>query len=330
MGTDLYYEMKKLASSSPLPCTILSVEKKENGECGEIKYYAINEPFKRSFYVLLLEDEEANKINYDEFDNYIEGKPYTQHLPKEPKFEELVFKAAWQGEATRTYVDTTKMYGHWTENIYLPINCDHADNISYCQFMYTINKNMDAAKYSLLAPDVSQFVIKACLELKEERDFITNMNVVCREIREYTNSFTCTMITVDKHNRTFDILSESVLNNLFNVKDIFSEFPYEMIESWETLFKHTNSVIITNEQDMAIYEEILPDWVKTMRRDNVKSLCLVPLTRHTKIFGYLYIANFDINETMRIKETIEIISFFLSSELANYQLIDKAGLLDNY
>lgn len=327
MGKELYNEMKKICSSSPLPCTILSVEKKENGQCGDIKYFAINEPFKRSFYVLLLQGKDAPQIDYDTFDQYIEGKPYTAHLPKEPKFEEIIFNAAWKGEAVRTYVDTTKMYGHWTEDIVLPLNCDHEDNIAYCQFMYTVNKTMDTDKYSSLAPDVSNFIIKTCLELNEDRDFITNMNIVSREIREYTNSFTCSMLTLDKKNRTFSVLSESVLNNMYSVKEVFKDFPYEIIEGWEKLIEHTNAIIITDEEGMQTYESLHPEWVATLRRDNVKSLCLVPFTHRGEILGYLYIANFDINETMRVKETIEIISFFLSSELANYQLIDAASHL---
>lgn len=325
MKSGLYQDLKHIATSSPLPCAILSVEKNEDGSCGDIKYFAINEPFKRNYLVLLLKGETGQHFNYDTFDEYIEGKSYTTHLPKEPKFDELIFSAAWKGEPIRTYVDTTRMYSHWTEVIALPLNCDHDDNISYCQFMYTVNKNMETDKYASLAPNDANFVIRTCLELNEDREFRTNMNIVAREIREYTNSFTCSMLILDRKNRSFEVLSESVLNNMYSVKEVFDTIPYDIIENWENLLARTNSILITNEHDFSTYEEADPDWVATLRRDNVKSLCLLPFTHRGEILGYLYIANFDISETLRLKETIELISFFLSAELANYQLIDKAG-----
>ncbi len=326
MGKDLHKEMKKLASASPLPCTILSVEKTDEGLVGEINYFAVNEPFKRSFYVLLQQSNNINNIDYDTFDDYIEGKSYTTYIPKEPKFEDIVFKCAWNGEPIRTYVDTTKIYGNWTEIILMPISCEHDDNVAYCQFMYTINKQMEPDKYVMLSPEISSFVIKTCLELNEDRDFLKNLSDVTKEIREYTNSFSCAMISIDRDLQTFSVLSESVLNDMFNIKEIFKDMPYEIIECWDGLLKVTNSIIIKNEQDMLMYEDKSPKWVATLRRDNVKSLCLVPFIRHGEIIGYLYIANFDISETSRFKETMELISRFLSAELASYQAVTKNNL----
>ena len=319
MGKELYRDLKKLASASPLPCAILSVEKTKDGNCGEVNYFAINEPFKRSFYCLLQQTNNINSISYEQFDSFIEGKSYASFLAKEPKFEDIVFKTAWHGEPIRTYVDTTRAYGSWTEIILMPINCEHEDNVSYCQFMYTLNKSMDPDKFAMVSPEISSFVIKTCLELNEDRDFIKNLNDVAREIREYTNSFACSLISIDREMHTFKIVSESVLNDMFSIKEIFKDLPYEIIESWDELMEGTNSIIIKDESDMHHYEEKSPFWAATLRRDNVKSLCLVPLVRHKETIGYLYIANFDIAQTSQYKETLELISGFISTELASYQ-----------
>lgn len=319
MGNELYNEMKRLAAASPLPCTILSVERKENNEVGAIKHFAINEPFKRSFYCLFQQSNNINNISYDSFDSYIEGKSYADFIPQEPKFEDIVYRCAWNGEPIRTYVDTTMQYGNWTEIMLMPINCEHDDNVAYCQFMYTLNKTMDPNKYADVSPEISSFVIKTCLELNEDRDFIKNLNDVTREIREFTNSFACAMISIDRELQTFNIISESVLNDMFSIKEIFKDFPYEYIECWDELLTTTNSIIIKDEHDAMVYAEKAPEWIATLERDNVKSLCLVPFKKHRDIIGYLYIANFDILETNRLKETMELISRFLSTELANYQ-----------
>ncbi|MCR5188633.1 MAG: GGDEF domain-containing protein [Treponema sp.] len=39
--------------------------------------------------------------------------------------------------------------------------------------------------------------------------------------------------------------------------------------------------------------------------------------------GYIWATNFDTNNTVRIQETLELTSFFLGSEIANYQLFDR-------
>lgn len=324
MQNETYNKLKNLAAASPLPCAILSVEKTDTNKIGNINYICVNEPFKLSFYCQLQNLRYSlDGLDYSTFDEYLRGKSYTEFMPKEPKFDKIAFDCAWNNEPIRTYVDTTKTLSCWSEFILMPISYEHEDNIAYCQFFYIMNKEMNPGKLSLMSPDVSQFIIKSCLELNEDRDFIESLNKVTQEIREYTNSFTCSMISIDREAKNFSILSESVLNNMFSVKEIFKDFPFEIIDTWSELFAETNSIIIKDEQDMELYESKAPLWVSTLKRDNVSSLCLVPLTHNDNIIGYLYIANFDISETARVKETMELLAHFLSSELANFQASNK-------
>ena len=324
MQNEQYNKLKELASASPLPCAILSVEKTANNRIGSINYICVNEPFKLTFYCQLQSiSNNTDTLDYSTFDEYLQGKSYTEFMPREPKFDKIAFDCAWNNEPTRTYVDTTRTLSCWSEFILMPISYEHEDNIAYCQFFYIMNKQMNPGKLSLMSPDVSQFIIKSCLELNEDRDFIESLNNVTKEIREYTNSFSCSMISINKDAKDFSILSESVLNNMFSVKEIFKDFPFEIMDAWSELFAETNSLIIKDEQDMEIYESKAPLWVSTLKRDNVSSLCLVQLTHHDNTIGYLYIANFDISETSRVKETMELLAHFLSSELANYQATHK-------
>ena len=197
MTNNLYDYMKQLANASVIPCTVLSVEKKPDGSCGDIRFYAVNDVFKKSYYDLFVEVENHQDISFENFDEVIEGKLYTAHLPKEPKFEDICFRAAWNNEYIHTYVDTSKMYGYWTEDILLPINCEHDDKIAYCQFMYRLNKKMDTGKFASVSPDISSFVIKVCLELRNDNDFFSSMDIVTKDIREYTGSNDACILTVD-------------------------------------------------------------------------------------------------------------------------------------
>lgn len=317
MNDELYSDLRKYVKYSRLAACILSVEKNTDGSCGTIRFVAVNEPFKRNFYSIFDSTSKLG-IKYDSFDEHIVDMPYDTYIPKEPKFDDIVFRSAWNSEYIHTYVDTTKLYGYWTEDFLSPISCEHEDNIRYCQFMFRLNKDMDPVTYSNVSPDISNFVVKTCLRLKDDTDYLTTMKSIARDIREYTNSFTSAMISIKPEARTFDIICEDILNNAFSVKEIFKEFSYNLFDTWNDLLKDTNIIIIQNEHDMDLYEELAPEWTSTLRRDNVKSLCLAPLTHKKKIIGYLYIANFDIAETTKIKECIELISFFLSSEIAHH------------
>ncbi len=329
MENNLYKSLKQLASFSHLPCTILSVEKNPDGTCGDVRFFAVNELFKKSYYELFLESHRDASISFEDYDEVIEGKHYTAHLPKEPKFEEICFRAAWKNEMIHTYVDTTKMYGFWTEDIVVPIICDHDDKVAYCQFMYTLNREMDTGKFSSVSPDISSFVIKTCLELRNEKDFSTSINTVTNDIREYTDSRSACIITIDRDQNKFTIISESVTDNEYLIKNVFSAIPYEIVASWEKLVKETNCIIIKNKKEMDLIKEKAPDWVESMLRHDVKNLCLFPFTHRGTIIGYLYITNFNIENIIRIKETIELVSFFLTSEVANHIIMDKLEYLSN-
>jgi len=327
----LTYEfLKQCANTSSIPCTILSVEKKPDGSCGDIRFYAINEVFKKSYYDMFAETEGQGAVDYDSFQETIEGQLYTAHLPKEPNFEDICFRAAWKNEYINTYVDTTRMYGYWTQDILLPIHGESENpNIAYCQFMYTLNKEMDSGQFASVSPDIASFVIKSCLELRNENDFETSMAAVTADIREYTQSYAASIVTIDRDFRSYEIISESVRNDEIVVKEVFKDTPYEIIETWANLCRDTNSIIIKNDADMDSLSERAPEWVAHMRENDVKSLVLVPFVHQGDIIGFLYITNFDTQHLMRVKETVELVSFFLASEIANHLFLQRLEYLSN-
>ena len=155
------------------------------------------------------------------------------------------------------------------------------------------------------------------------------MDIVTKDIREYTGSHDACILTIDNEQRRFNIISESVENNDYVIKDLFSAFDYEIVGCWEGLVAETNNIIIKDDHDMAHYEKLAPDWIKTFKDANGKTLCLVPFSHHGMIIGYLYISNFDTAQMTRIKETIELVSLFLTAEMANHLFLEKLEYLSN-
>ena len=330
MTNETYLKLKEYVNQLPIPSTIMAVEKLPDGSCGEVRFAVINDHLKKNYYDIFFGTEHDAGVDYESFDKHLEGQLYTMHLPKEPNFEDVCFRAAWKGEFINTYVDTSKVYGFWTQDILNPImeKCDDPA-ISYCQFSYTLNKEMDTGKFAAVSPDIASFVIKTCLELRNEHKFLDSMEIVTKDILEYTNSYAASTLTIDKEFRSFDIISAASSDPRNDIRKIFSSFLYEIVECWEELVKKTNSIIIKDEHDLNYYEKKAPARVKTLRINKVKSLCLVPFTHNGETIGYLYITNFDVNHLVRIKETIELISFFLSSEVANHLFLQRLEYLSN-
>lgn len=333
MASNFYEQMKTLANSFTLPCTVLSVEKNEDGSCGDVRFFAINDLFKKSYYDLFSVDNDVSGIDFENFHLQIEGTLYHTQIPKEPNFEDVCFRAAWQNEHIHLYVDTSKMYGYWTENILMPINhSSKEENVSYCLFMYTLNKEMDTGKYSSIPPDVSSFVLKTCLELQNEKDFYSSMDVVTKDLRDYTDSFVACIVSLDNERKSFEIISESMRERdklPYTVKEIFSHIPYRIVATWEKALSKTNSIIIKNSHDMDNLAKKTPEWVESLVENDVRTLALVPFIHQGYIIGYLYLTNFETENLVKVKEVIELVSFFLASEMANHLIMEKLEYMSN-
>ena len=333
MASNLYEQMKTLANSFTLPCAIFSVEKNTDGSCGKVRFFAINDLFTKGYYDLFAVDHDVSSIDLATFHTQIEGKPYYTQIPKEPNFEDICFRAAWGKEHIHVYVDTTKIYGFWTEDILMPISFSPNDeNVSYCIFMYTLNKEMDTGKYASIPPDVSSFVLKTCLELRNEKDFYSSMDIVTSDLREYTDSFVACILSLNKEKKTFEIISEDMRERdrlPYTVRDIFSNIPYKIVASWEKALSKTNSIIIKNTHDLNALEKKAPELVGTLKEHEVYTLALVPFIHQGEIIGYLYLTGFETENLVKVKEVIELVAFFITSEVANHLFMEKLEYLSN-
>ncbi len=337
MTNSTYEYFKEMVNAFQMPACVFAVRQDDKGLCSDAKFFVVNEVFKKSFLETFKGVENADNFDSDEVAKMVEGTRYHDYMPKDVKFENVLVDAAWRNRHTHTYVDTTKIYGYWTEDILFPVTCirdfgDTDPDVAFCLFMYTLNKDMDTGKFSSVSPDISSFVIKSCLELRNETDFFSSMSIVTRGIREYSDALSAAVLTYDKDERTFNVIAESRRNEQeqpISAKQIFSSIPFEIVESWEHLLSDTNSIVIRDEHELAAYEQKAPEWVKTLRNNDVHTLCLVPFIHKGIINGFLYIKNFDTTQSTRIKETMELVGFFLSSEVANHLFLEKLEYLSN-
>ena len=55
----------------------------------------------------------------------------------------------------------------------------------------------------------------------------------------------------------------------------------------------------------------------------VKSVVLFPLIQGSELLGFIWATNFDTKNTLRIKETLELTTFFISSHIARYNVVEN-------
>jgi diguanylate cyclase (GGDEF)-like protein len=178
-------------------------------------------------------------------------------------------------------------------------------------------------------PDIACFVIKTCLNYRDQNDFYAGMEAVTEDLRRYTESYTASIITLSKDSERFELVGTSVRDDQVDLYEVFESVPYEIIESWEWLVYDTDCIVIKSEEDMEALEPKAPQWVKALRDNKVQSLCLIPFIHQNTVIGYLFITDFDTDSTDKVKEAISLVSIFLASEVSHHLFVARLKNISN-
>ena len=102
---------------------------------------------------------------------------------------------------------------------------------------------------------------------------------------------------------------------------------YEVVQTWDATIGDSTCVILKDERDMEWLKSVNPLWHKSLTNAGTRSLVLLPLKNSRATIGYLWAVNFNTENTVKIKETLELTSFFVASEISNYQLLHRLEIL---
>ena len=296
-----------------MPCCVMSVDKLPDGGCGDIRIVCANKSYKEM-------------MGPAYYDNMI----YYELVPKDNKFEDFVFRAAVQGQRMHAYVET-KALEAWTDQTLIPLQSDDPGK-GYCQFIFEFTKTPEAQRMADISMDVAETVIKSCIRLMNTEDFRQSVGGVLEDILSFSEADGCRIMLADHDNRDAIIFAERNREGAWPMRTEEDLITYDLMLTWEKMIGVSNAVIIKDEHDMAEIEEINPIWTATLREAKIRDLVLIPLRRNKAIIGYLYVANFNEDKIVEIKELIELLSFFLGSEIANYMLmrkLEQMGLVDS-
>ena len=316
-------ELQQFVESFHTMTSILSVEKRNDEQIGTIRIEAGNKLYIKS---MERKDSDGNSVFSQEF---IPGSNYEMYMEKELNFEKFCYQSAILKKPVHAYIQPER-FNFWINLFMLPIEVDDPKK-GYCIYSLEVSPEADAETMSRLSAEISSNVLKACIKLRGAKDFRKSMNEVVEDVRELCDANTCSVLLTDFKERTCFLLSNAYRKGATHLPldKIFTNEYITIAESWIETLKGSNCLIIQNDADMEIIRQRNPEWYKSLTGASVTSLVLLPLMNNGEFIGFIWVTNFDTSKVLRIKETLELVTFFIASEVASYKLVQRLEVLSN-
>lgn len=308
----------------PMTC-IMSVEVFPDGSYGNIRIVCGNQAYVDSI-------ENPSHMAYSEMlDNtFVPDSPYERYIPRDLNFEDACYYCAVMKKPFHTYVHPER-YSFWVDMYMMPMAADN-NNTYYCTYSQELTKGPLVERMSHLPAPILTAVLETCIKLRGAKDFERTMNEVIRDIQSQCKAEKVCIIIIDSENKEFSILTESNSRTGREhkaekyLRDNFDDF-YKIVETWPDTIAGSTCVMIKDEHDMKAIRERNPVWVDSFSMVGIKSIVLYPLVYNEKTIGYIWAVNFDTENAVMIRAILESTTYFLASEIANYQLLKRLEVM---
>ena len=272
----------------------------------------------------------GNKAHYDDMaalnHPFEPGCPYEACFPKNPNFEDHCFRCIRDGKPLHAYVDLYMM-GLWLNMFLLPLESDQ-ENVGYCLYCYDVAPKADSSAMADISADIAADVLKACIKLRGSQNIRQAFQEVIEDIGAICGSDHCCVLLTDDEKHECTTFAEFLREGscLYPMSRYIQGF-YEIAQTWPDTLAGSTCIIIKDEHDMEKLQEQNPIWKASLEQAGVKTVVLYPLRHGGELLGYMWALNFNVENVLKIKETLELTTFFLASEISNYLLLDKLKIL---
>lgn len=299
---------------------IMSVEKNPDGSNGTMRIEVGNKAYCATF-------EQNDTI--DMHSKFVPGQEYTAYIPKDLNFEHFILSSAVNKKVMHAYIHPDR-FDVWFNIFSIPLDFNDP-NKYYCTYTQELSTEASADQMANLSAKTTSDVLKTCIKLRSTKNFLKTMDEVIEDIRHICGSnFCCIMLTDFKSNKC-SLLSESTAPEIghHSLLDYLNESFIDIVKTWIDTIGGSNCLIIKSEEDMEEIKARNPVWYESMQEAKINSLVLFPLQYNNETIGFIWATNFDTKDTDHIKETLELTTFFVASEIANYQLLQKLEVLSS-
>ncbi len=170
----------------------------------------------------------------------------------------------------------------------------------------------------------AEAVLKTCIKLHKAKDLKEALKDVIVQIRLMCKAAGCTVLLLNYEEEEFSILATDFVPSS-NIKRVTQfEGYYNVANSWKSMLgEDGDCIIVENDADMQYIREVNYPWYATLVEAGVRNVALFPLRHSDELLGFIWAVNFDTEYTQLIRETLELTTFFISSHIANYKVIDR-------
>lgn len=321
MELDFHYFTEHINSMA----SVFSVEVFPDGTYGNIRLVTGNAIFfKKS-------DDEHDKIGEGALykTEFSPDEPYENYMPKDKNFEEFCYRSAIHNETLHTYIHPERM-PMWLHLTAIPLKSDQPGK-GYCLFVQSFSEAPDYSQLSNTDPVVSTNVLQICMRLRGTNEFKTAIHEVISDIRKMCRAEHCCILTTDSAERKCSVLCEALSEDteLASMEKYVDADFYDIVDTWHGTIAGSTCTIIKDDHDWAELKRTNPVWYNSIKPAGAKNIVLFPLKYHDETLGYIWAINFDSARTMKIKEMLELSTYYIASELAGYQIFNKLETLSS-
>lgn len=315
-------DFQKVVDSMHAMTCVVSVEKLEGGNHGKLRIVAGNRAYIDSI-------EKPQEGIYMLKDRFVPNSEYTDYLPRDLNFEDFCYRAAVEKKCLHSYVHPDR-FDVWFNMTFLPLS-EEDGNICYCTYTMEINAKADTARLSNVDSDTAASVLETTIKLRGTTDFNNTMKDIIKDIRDLCEAEHCCILLMDDIERKCEVLCEAFApgSKLHSMERYADDGFYEIAETWEETIAGSNCIIAKNEADMDVIKERNPVWYRSVTSAGAENIVLFPLKSRDTLLGYIWVVNFNPENAQKIKETLELTTFILASEIANYLLLDRLKILSS-
>ncbi len=301
---------------------VVSVEELEGGRAGKYRIVTGNKA-----YIDSIEHPAPGTAMLT--DKFTPNSEYTNYLTRDLNFEAFCYRAAVQKKCLHSYAHPDRI-PVWFNMTFLPLYPDDG-NLKFCLYIMEINLKADSERLSNISGDMASAVLGTTIKLRGAEDFKEAMGEVIADIRKICMAEHCCILTIDTYARTCEVLCEAFAegSKLLPMDNYLDDKFYDLVETWEDTIAGSNCLIAGNEEDMEVVRERNPQWYESLTGAGAKTIAIFPLKSREQLLGYIWVLNFDAENAIKIKETLELTTFILGSELGNHLLLDRLKILSS-
>ena len=313
-------DFQKLVDSISGMACVISVEKITGDSYGTIRIVTGNKAY--------IESIESNTLGIHKKTTFVPNSEYQRYIYKDLNFEHFVYNTAVLKHHNHNYI-TPERYDYWFNMFAIPLDFED-DRFNYCLYTHEVSNEPNAEIMANVSKDTAVRVLNTCIKLHGVKDYNETINSIIKDIRGVCKASYCCILTMDFVNKSCALLCEDKAENtgLVTNDNWFDNF-YDIAVTWSDILAGSNCLILANEQDMQFVKEKNPIWYESIKAASVESMVVVPLKNERELLGYIWATNFETNRATRIKEILELTSYFVSSDLANRQMFDRLKYLSS-